>query len=129
MSGTVLQEILARGEGFGHRQHLEFTWRCLDDHAPDEAAAIVADAIQHVAAAHGAPDKYHATLTSAWVHCVAVHRERWPADSFDEFIERNPALLDAKLLEHFYSPSLLFSDAARATVTGPDRRPLPALAA
>ncbi len=125
----MLQEILARGEGFGHRQHLELTWRCLEDQTPDEALAIVADAIRHVAAAHGAPDKYHATLTSAWVRCVAVHRERWPAGSFDEFIARNPDLLDAKLLEHFYSPNLLFSDAARTAVTSPDRHPLPALAA
>lgn len=128
MSGTVLQEILARGEGFGHRQHLELTWRCLEDQTPDEALASVADAIRHVAAAHGAPDKFHATLTSAWVRCVAVHRERWPAGSFDEFIARNPDLLDAKLLEHFYSPNLLFSDAARTAVTSTDRHPLPALA-
>ena len=125
MSGTVLHEILARGEGFGHRQHLELTWRCLDDHTPDEALAIVADAIRKVAAAHGAPDKYHATLTSAWVRCVAVHRERGPADNFDDFIKRNPALLDSKLLEHFYSHSLLFSDAARAAVAKPDLHPFP----
>jgi hypothetical protein len=129
MPQTVLHEILARGEGFGHRQHLELTWRCLDGHTPDEALVTVADAIRQVAAAHGAADKYHATLTSAWVRCVAVHRERWPADSFEAFIERNPKLLDPELLEHFYSPRLLFSDAARAVVTSPDRHPLPALAA
>jgi hypothetical protein len=127
-SPAILHEILARGEGFGHRQHVELTWRCLEDHTPDQALAIVADAIRHVAAAHGASDKYHATLTSAWVRCVAVHRERWPAASFDEFIERNPALLDAKLLEHFYSPNLLFSDGARAGITSPDLHPLPTLA-
>ena len=73
-------------------------------------------------------DKYHATITSGWVHCVAVHRERWPAHSFDEFIERNPGLLDPKLLEHFYSPRRLFSDEARAAVVDPDLRALPALA-
>ncbi len=129
MSRTVLHEILARGEGFGHRQHLELTWRCLEDNDPAEALQMVAEAIRQVAAAHGAGDKYHATLTSAWVHCVAVHRERWPAASFDEFIERNLALLDPHLLDHFYSPSLLFSDAARAAFTSPDRRPLPALVA
>ena len=129
LTPAVLHEILARGEGFGHRQHLELTWRCLEDDEPDAACAMVADGIRHVAAAHGASDKFHATITSAWVHCVAVHRERWPGASFEEFIERNPALLDPKLLEHFYSPDLLFSDAARAAVTSPDRRSLPALAA
>lgn len=125
---TILHEILARGEGFGHRQHLELTWRCLEDHGPDAAREMVADAIRRVAAAHGAADKFHATITSGWVHCVAVHRERWPADTFDEFIERNPDLLDAMLLEHFYSRDQLFSDSARAEVVDPDLRALPALA-
>ena len=124
---TILHEILARGEGFGHRQHLELTWRCLDEHDPDAAAAIVADAIGRVAAAHGAEDKYHATITNGWVRCVAVHRERWPADGFDEFIGRNPALLDPKLLNHYFSPALLARDEARSAVVGPDRRALPAL--
>ncbi len=126
---SILHEIIARGHGFGHRQHLELTWRCLEHNDPETALAIVAGAIRRIAAEHGAPDKYHATLTGGWVHCVAVHRERRPAASFDAFIARNPELLDPKLLEHFYSSSLLFSDAARAAVTGPDRRPLPALTA
>jgi hypothetical protein len=127
-TNPILQQILARGEGFGHRQHLELTWRCLEDHEPDAALAIVADAIRRVAAAHDATDKYHATITSGWVHCVAVHRERWPADSFERFIERNPALLDSKLLGHHFSRDLLACDEARSTVVDPDLRPLPALA-
>ncbi len=125
---SILSEILARGEGFAHRHHLELTWRALQDHDPDAALAIVGDGIREVAAAHGAPDKYHATITRAWVHCVAVHRQRWPAESFGAFIERNPALLDPKLLEHFYSPTRLFADAARSAVVEPDLRALPALA-
>lgn len=129
MSQTILHEILARGEGFGHRQHLELTWRCLENSSPDEALAMVSAAIRQMAAAHGVPDKYHATITSGWVHCVAVHRERWPADSFDEFIERNPDLLTPELLEHFYSRDVLFSERARSEIVGPDRRSLPVLAA
>jgi hypothetical protein len=124
----ILHEILARGEGFGHRQHVELTWRCLEDHAPERARVLVADAIRRVAAAHGAPDKFHETITSAWVQCVAVHRQRWPAQSFDEFIGRNAALLDSKLLEHHFTASLLFSDEARSSIVEPDMRPLPALA-
>ena len=126
---TILHEILARGAGFGHRQHLELTWRCLENCTEDAALAMIGDAIHRLATAHGAPGKYHATITSGWVRCVAVHRERWPAASFAEFIERNPQLLDSKLLEHFYSPSLLFSDQARTAIAAPDRRSLPGLAA
>jgi hypothetical protein len=126
---AILHEILARGEGFGHRQHLELTWRCLEESTRAEALTIVGDALRRVAAAHGVPDRYHATITSGWVHCVAAHREHWPADSFAVFIERNPELLEPKLLEHFYSSERLFSEEARAAAVDPDLRALPALVA
>ncbi|MGH2927033.1 MAG: hypothetical protein ACRDL8_02385 [Solirubrobacteraceae bacterium] len=124
-----MHQILARGEGFGHRQHVELTRRYLREHDPDAARGLVADAIRKMAAAHGASDKFHATITGAWVRCVAVHGQRWPADSFDEFIALNTGLLDARLLEQHFSRGLLFSDEARATIVEPDLRPLPVLAA
>jgi hypothetical protein len=58
---------------------------------------------------------------------VAVHIERWGADSFEGFTDRNPDLLDSKLIQHFYSRELL-SQPARASWTVPDLRQLPALA-
>jgi hypothetical protein len=124
----VLHEILGRGEGFGHRQHVELTWRLLALHAPDQAADAVAAAIRQVAAAHGQPDRFHQTITKSWVRCVAVHRERWPAGTFEEFLDRNPGLLDPGLLGHFYSPGLLASPEARGQWVAPDQRSLPALA-
>lgn len=125
----ILQEILARGEGFGHREHVELTWRHLEDHDPETACRLVADTIRAVASAHGASDKFHATITAAWVRCVAVHRERWPALSFEAFIESNADLLDSKLLERHFSHDVLFSHEARAGLVEPDIRPLPILAA
>ncbi len=125
----MLHDILARGEGFGHRQHIELTWRCLEGHAPAEVQGMVGAAIRDVAAAHGAPEKFHATITAAWVRCVAVHRRRWPGDTFAQFIEINADLLDSRLIEQHFTPGLLFSDAARAGVVEPDIRPLPVLAA
>jgi hypothetical protein len=53
--------------------------------------------------------------------------QRWGADSFEEFLERNPGLVDSKLMQHFYSRELIRSDSARASWTIPDLRPLPAL--
>ena len=123
-----LHDILGRGAGFGHRQHVELAWRYLARHDPDAAADSVAAAIRQVADAHGQPAKFHQTITRSWVQCVAVHRERWPADGFEEFLDRNPQLLDSGLLGHFYSPELLASGPARSEWVTPDLRPLPALA-
>ncbi|HEX4832299.1 MAG TPA: hypothetical protein VH478_14545 [Trebonia sp.] len=125
----VLHEVLGRGDGFGHRQHVELAWRLLAGHDGEQAAAdAMAAAVRQVAAAHGQPGRYHETITRAWARCVAVHQQRWPGGTYPEFAARNPQLLDSGLLGHFYSPALLGSDAARASWVEPDRRPLPALA-
>lgn len=94
----------------------------------EQAAEAMKAAIGHVARQHGAEHKFHVTITRAWVHFVAVHIQRWGADNFDDFLTRNPALLDSHLIEQFYSRSLVFSEPARARWTPPDLRPLPALA-
>jgi hypothetical protein len=124
----VLHEILGRGGGFGHRQHVELAWRYLGLHDFEEAADAMAAAIRAVAAAHGAEGKYHETITRAWARCVAVHQQRWPGETFGHFIDRNPQLLDSGLLGHFYSPGRLGSAQARASWVAPDLRELPALA-
>jgi hypothetical protein len=124
----ILHDVLGRGDGFGHRQHIEITWRYLALHDASEAVDSVATAIRQVAAAHGQPAKFHQTITRSWVQCVAVHRERWPADSFEDFLDRNPQLLDAGLLGHFYSPGLLASPEARSQWVDPDLHALPVLA-
>jgi hypothetical protein len=124
----VLHEIIGRGEGFGHRQHVELAWRYLGAHSPEAAGDAVAVAIRQVAAAHGEPGRFHETLTRCWVRCVAAHRQRWPGDTFAEFLDRNPRLLDPRLPAHFYSPGLLNSQDARDRWLPPDLHPLPALA-
>ena len=124
----ILQEILETRGDFGHREHLQLAWSYLRMYPIEAAVEAMMDAIRYLAREHGAHGKYHETITRAWVHCVAVHMQRGGAASFEEFIERNPDLLDGKLLEHFYSPELIRSESARATRTPPDLRGLPALA-
>jgi hypothetical protein len=85
-------------------------------------------AIRHVARVHGAEEKYHETMTRAWLHFVAVHAQRWGAGTFEAFLDRNPDLLNRHLIECFYSPDLIQSDLARAAWTAPDLRRMPALA-
>lgn len=117
----------ARG-GFGHREHLELAWSYLQMYDVPEASEAMAAAIRHLARQHGAEQKYHETMTRAWVRLVAVHHQRWGAQHFDAFLERNPDLLDRALIRHFYSSDLLDGDRARAAWTDPDLRELPALA-
>ncbi len=124
---VALHEILETRRGFGHREHLELAWTYLRRYPTDEATEVMAAAIRRVARLHAAEDKYHETMTRAWLHLVAVHAQRWSADTFEEFLQRNPGLLDSKLIGHFYSSQVIRSDSARASWTDPDLRPLPTL--
>jgi hypothetical protein len=84
----TLDEIIRVRGGFGHREHLELAWNYLRLHPIDEAVDVMTAAIRHVARRHGAPDKYHETITRSWLYFVAVHQQRWGAESFDAFLER-----------------------------------------
>jgi hypothetical protein len=125
----ILRRIIETRGGFGHPQHIELAWTYLDRYDLDLAHEAVAGAIRHVAELHGAPDKYHQTITRAWVHLVAVHRAHSHAASFDEFIAGNAGLLDRHLLRRHYSRGRIASCEARAGWLAPDLRPLPELAA
>ena len=70
----ALHGIIERRGRFGHREHLELAWSYLRAYPPAEAERVMASAIRYLAAQHGVPDKYHATMTHAWVKLVAVHR-------------------------------------------------------
>jgi hypothetical protein len=124
----ILHEILESHDGFGHREHVELAWSYLRLYPIDEAADVMAAAIRRAARLHGAEDKYHESITHAWLHFVAVHIQRWGADTFEGFLGRNPELLDGSLIQHFYSLELILSERARASRIAPDLRPLPALA-
>ena len=119
--------VLTRGE-FGHREHLELAWSYLQIYDVAATHRAVRAAIRHLASAHGAPDKYHETITRAWVHLVVLHRAESEAESFDEFIAGNSGLLNRRLLEAHYSREVLSSPEARVRWTGPDLRELPSAA-
>ena len=123
---AVPPDLLGPGGEFGHREHLRLAWRELREHERPVALARIETAIRHVAEAHGAPGKYHRTITEAWAALVGYHLAEAPALEFDAFLERFPGLLDGGLLQRHFSPELLATPAARAAWVDPDLRPLPA---
>lgn len=116
---------------FSHRQHVRLAYVYLVDSdvnlALDRMRATLVCFLSH----HGIPaTKYHETLTRAWILAVHHFMHRSPeASSADDFIDRNPMLLDSKIMLTHYSAGLLFSDAARAEFVEPDLDPIPRHAA
>jgi hypothetical protein len=112
---------------FSHRAHVRLAYVYLADNHRDLALERYRAALVDFLAHHGIPaSKYHETLTRSWILAVHHFMHRSPeAASADDFIERNPQLLDSKIMLTHYSAGLLFSDAARAEFVEPDLDPIP----
>ena len=90
------------------------------------ATARMADGLRRFSASRGVPEKYHHTVTCAWVRLVAAAIADTPEHTcFDDFIEAHPDLLDKNALARCYSPLVMNSVAARTRWVEPDREGLP----
>ena len=106
---------------FRHGDHLRFAWLTLHGCAFDEAVDIVREGIRRFAGHHGVGHIYHETVTTAWVHLLATHRER----TFEEFLTANDFRLNHLLLHRFWTPQVLDSPDAEKRWVPPDKAPLP----
>lgn len=122
----ILDEIVPPGGHFRHRQHIHLAFIVVRRHGPSQAAGLIGEWVQHIAAYEKAPQKYNATVTRAWTEIVAQHAAQHPpGEDFAAFAERYPALLDKRLLARHYSGAVLASPAARTGWVAPDRCPFP----
>jgi hypothetical protein len=122
----LMAEVMANTERFGHREHIHLAWLAVRRHGVPDAIRLVSDGIQQTARYAGAPQKYHETVSRAWVELVGHHTEedRHLTD-FGRFAEHNPALLDKRLIARFYHPATLASPQARTGWLPPDRAAFP----
>jgi hypothetical protein len=113
---------------FHHRDHLRVTWLYVASFPLDVAVARVLDTLQGFAAAQGATQIFHVTLTCVWVRLVAAAQAGAPAgEGFPAFLARNPHLFDKGLPGRHYRAETLASAEARRGFVPPDLEPLPAL--
>ncbi len=108
-------------ESFHHRDHLRLAWIYLNRYGEKEAATRIAVSIRNFAAHFGKSDKYHETLTIAWMRLLA-HEAK---SSFEETLAAAPMLLEKNTLDEFYSQGLLQSERAKIKFIEPDLKPLP----
>jgi len=110
--------------GFGHREHVRMGFE-LARRAPfTEAADRFARALKQIAAAAGAPEKYHETITVAFMALIAERvRAGAPGQDFEAFATDNPDLFDRQVLTRWYDPAQLASPEARRAFVLPERPP------
>lgn len=116
---------------FSHRAHVRLAYVYLADCDVDLALERMRAALVSFLSHHDIPaSKYHETLTRSWLLAVNHFMHRTPqTSSSDDFIARNPVLLDSRIMLTHYSAGLLFSEAARLGFVEPDLDPIPRHAA
>lgn len=132
MTDELFARAFERGDvtpaEFDHRAHMRVAWVYLRESASTDAALDRMRAqIRRFAAAAGAAQKYHETITVAWMALLDQARAALPPGAeLADAVERYPALGDKDLPLRFYSRTVLFSDAAREGWVAPDLGPLAA---
>ncbi|GAB2512724.1 hypothetical protein [Nocardia heshunensis] len=121
----MMAEVMAEAERFGHRQHVHLTWLAVRRCGVAAAIELVSNGIQRTARYAGAPQKYHVTVSRAWVELVGHHAFESGEDEFAAFAEHHRALLDKRLLMRFYRPGTLALPQARNGWVEPDLTDFP----
>jgi len=122
----ILRAVTGPGGQFRHRQHINLAFVAVRRYGMPAATGIICAWIQRVAAYERAPQKYHHTVSRAWVEMVAHHVAADPdCADFAVFADANPALLDKRQLSRHYRSSTLASGLARRGWVEPDLLPFP----
>ena len=112
---------------FDHAAHVRLAYIYLCEGSIEDAVAKMKTALLAFIAHLGiAPEKYHETITRAWIMAVDHFMRQSPAcASAADLLRRHPQLLDSKIMLTHYSADLLFSDQARAEFVEPNLDPIP----
>jgi len=110
---AALEDCTLPAAAFRHRDHLRAAWAYLERMPFGTALDRMRSTLQRYARSQGSPDRYHETVTVAYMCLVQTHRELNPADRWDDFVARNPELFVSGLLSSYYDRATLASPLAR----------------
>jgi hypothetical protein len=102
---------------FHHRDHIRLARIYVELDGAAKATERFRSSLRRFAAHIGKSEKYHETITVAWMRLVVNTATNDPGE-----LEK---LMDKAYIERFYSPELLATDAARTRFVEPDRERLP----
>lgn len=105
-----------------HREHVRIAFEMLGRYEFLDAAARYTRGLRRVCARAGRPEKFHLTVTVAFLSLIAERRAEQPFGDFAAFAAANPDVLERSVLSRWYSPQRLDSAAARGTFLLPDLR-------
>ena len=124
---AAFEDCSLRNGDFHHADHVRMAFLYLSRFPAIEALQRFADSLQRFAAFHGKPERYHETITWAFVFLIRERMSRHAGSvrDWEQFADQNADLLNWKdnILRRYYRKETLASDLARKTFVFPDRLP------
>jgi len=109
----ALENCSLSEQDFGHAAHIRAAYLYLQSGEFAAALSRMRSAIRNYATSLGKPDRYHETMTVAYMALIQQHIfERGRAD-WESFARDNPELFKPGLLFQFYPKAQLDSELAR----------------
>lgn len=81
-------------EAFTHRNHVRLAWLYLNDLPGGDPGVRISQTIERYATSLGATTKFDRALTMTWLKLVETAMAVTRVESFDQFIEAHPELMD-----------------------------------
>ena len=108
---------------FGHLEHVRLAWLYLQRFPADEALHRFVRGLRRFAGHLGVPDKYHETITWAFIVVINQRMAESTDSSWHQFCESNPDLFEwpGGVLGTYYADETLKSDLARRVFVLPDK--------
>ena len=113
---------LGTHDDLSHEQHVRAARLYLQQLSLGAAIDRYTDDLRRYTTAHGANDKFHFTITVAFLLVIRARLATAPEhETFAAFIARNPDLRSARCLDSVYTKETLASPLARRDFVFPDR--------
>ena len=107
---------------FPHSEHVRLGYEMLGRYSFGEAVARFSRGLRLLAAKGGRPERYHETITVAFLALIGERRAQREHHNWREFQASNSDLLDKHCLERWYEAEQLGTDLARRSFCLPQPR-------
>jgi hypothetical protein len=110
-------------EPFHHADHVHVAFAYLNKYPPAEALARFSSGLKHFAALHGKANRYHETVTWAYLCLIRQRMAEAGPQTWEAFAQANPDLLLWKngILRRYYREETLESERAQSVFMFPDK--------
>jgi hypothetical protein len=118
------EDCTLKAECFHHADHVRLAYLYVCRYPLLQAIERYSMALQKFATAQGKPERYHETITWAYMFLLAERRARAEhPETWENFAHNNPDLLNwqENILKHYYRDDTLKSVMARKIFIFPDK--------